>query len=462
MQQALNFSRSAGVSGRPQRPLTSRKPVVVLNAASTEATGKVDGRSIRRSLNQTGRYVRTPSNDKQSQELMDEHGVGYSSMGLVAQMRDANNQWQQGEVTVKLAKAYGYCWGVERAVRMAYEARKSFPEKQIFITNEIIHNPEVNKRLREMDIEIVEEKKTGKDYSTINDGAVVIFPAFGATVQEMQLFKEKGVQMVDTTCPWVTKVWNSVDTHTKKSFTSVIHGKYSHEETVATASFATKYAIVKDMKQAEWLCNFVTNGGTNEEFFAEFDLKAYSVGFDPQVDLIRVGLANQTTMMKNETLGIGKLLERTMLSKYGPDKINEHFLLMETICDATQERQDALYEITDDKSIDMLIVVGGFNSSNTCHLQEIAENKNMPSFWVDSAACIDVAANMITHKTGWGELKETFGWLPAGKMTIGVTSGASTPDRSLEEVMDKVFKIKDPAFSGITSKECSPFIPPDH
>jgi 4-hydroxy-3-methylbut-2-enyl diphosphate reductase len=472
-------------------PLTSNNqtnpPPKQNNTAATEATTTRtnDGRAVRRSLNQTGRYVRQPTNDPSSQQKMEEDGVGYSSTGLVAQMREQGNLWTENpddatkKTVVKLAQAYGYCWGVERAVRMAYEARAQFPEKRVLITNEIIHNPEVNDRLRELDIEILEETApstagsagtkdliNGKDYSSIQEGDVVIFPAFGATVQEMQTFRDRGVHMVDTTCPWVAKVWNSVDTHGRKSFTSVIHGKYSHEETVATASFAESYIIVKDLEEAKYVCDYILNGGDREAFLAKFK-KAVSKGFCPDRDLQKVGLANQTTMLKGETEAIGKLLERTMMRKHGAERLGEHFLLMDTICDATQERQDALYAITDDKEIDMLVVVGGFNSSNTSHLQEIAEHKGLPSFWVDSAARIDVSSNKVTHKTGWGELKETEGWIPLtnadGKaLTIGVTSGASTPDRAVEEVLDRIFRIRDPAFAGIAPRECKPVEAPAH
>lgn len=446
----------------PARPQRGCKLQVRATIADVEQE-KLDGRSVRRSLNQTGRYTRQPNNNPDSQNLMDKHGVGYSSSGLVAQMREAGNVWQQGEVTVKLAKAYGYCWGVERAVRMAYEARQTFPDKQLYITNEIIHNPEVNERLKELDVNIVEEQEgKGKDYNNIQGGDVVIFPAFGATAQEMKYFRDKGVQIVDTTCPWVAKVWNSVDTYAKKSSTSIIHGKYSHEETVATASFAQDYLIIKDLKEAEYVCNYILNGGNKDEFMKKFS-KAMSKGFDPDVNLDKVGLANQTTMLKGETEAIGKLLERTMMQKYGPDKLNDHFIVMDTICDATQERQDALYEITADPSaIDMMIVVGGFNSSNTSHLQEIAEDKGIASFWVDSSARIDVAKNSVLHKLAHGELKETSGWLPAGPIRIGITSGASTPDRAVEEVLDKVFKIKDPSFAGVSPKECAPANVPAH
>ncbi|KAI8477341.1 MAG: 4-hydroxy-3-methylbut-2-enyl diphosphate reductase [Monoraphidium minutum] len=454
-----------GVQGmqapRQGSALPMRRPRLSTTRVNATVADKVDGRAVRRSLNKTGRYVRKPVKDPKSNELMEEHGVGYSSTGLVAQMREQDNLWQQGEVTVKLAKAYGYCWGVERAVRMAYEARNAFPDKRVHITNEIIHNPEVNQRLRELDINIFEEEDPAKkDYGVIKEGDVVIFPAFGATVQEMTLFRDRGVEMVDTTCPWVAKVWNSVDIYGRKKFTSIIHGKYSHEETVATASFADTYIIIRDLDEANYVCEYILKGGDKDEFLSKFS-KAVSAGFDPEKDLQRVGLANQTTMLKGDTQEMGKMFERTMLSKYGPSALSEHFMLMDTICDATQERQDALYEITDDKSINMMIVVGGFNSSNTSHLQEIAEHKGIPSFWVDSAARIDVSGNKLLHKTGWGELKETTNWIPDGPLTIAITSGASTPDRAIEEVLDKVFRIRDPSFAGITPKACAAVATPE-
>jgi len=448
------------VAAGPVRPRAGRSALRVRAAAETSE--RVDGRNLRRSLNQTGRYVRQPKDDPVSDALMEQHGVGYSSTGLVAQMREENNLWTQGEVKVKLAKAYGYCWGVERAVRMAYEAKNAFPNRKLFITNEIIHNPEVNQRLRELDVNIIEEEPgKPKDYDQIVGGDVVIFPAFGATVQEMALFRDRGVQIVDTTCPWVAKVWNSVDTHVKKSVTSIIHGKYSHEETIATASFAGDYVIVKDVPEAQYVCDYIMRGGDRAAFLAKFS-NAISKGFDPETMLSRVGLANQTTMLKGETQAIGKLLEKTMMEKYGPAALNDHLLVMDTICDATQERQDALYEMVDDPEIDLLLVVGGFNSSNTSHLQEISEHRGLPSFWVDSAARIDVAGNKLLHKMAGGELVETSDWLKPGPLTIGVTSGASTPDKAVEEVLDKVFRIKDATFKGVPSRKCAPVKAPTH
>lgn len=438
----------------------SAKKTLEQVTAEAKADGTFDARAFRRSLNQTGRYTRKPINDPDSLELMEDHGVGYSTSGLVAQMREQGNVWVQGDITVKLAEAYGYCWGVERAVQMAYEARKAYPTQRLHITNEIIHNPKVNQRLKEMEVEFIEAADSGaKDFSKVKSGDVVILPAFGASVQEMKLLNDRGVQIVDTTCPWVSKVWNAVDNQARKGHTSIIHGKWAHEETIATASFAGTYLVVKDLKEAEYVCNFILNGGDKAEFLAKFK-NAMSDGFDPDADLTRVGMANQTTMLKGETEAIGKLLEKTMMQKYGPAELGEHFMIMDTICDATQERQDAVYDLTghqddEEKKIDMMIVVGGFNSSNTSHLQEIGEMKGIPSFWVDSSARVDVAKNTITHKLAHGELVETACWIPDGPVTIGVTSGASTPDKAVEDVLDSVFKIKDPSFSGIAPRKTS-------
>ena len=359
----------------------------------------------------------------------------------MAQMKANDFTYTRGEVTIKLADAYGFCWGVERAVQMAYEARKQFPKENLWITNEIIHNPTVNEKLSNMGVQFIQETDDGKDFSGVKEGEVVILPAFGASVHEMKMLSERGVSIVDTTCPWVSKVWNAVDKHANKDFTSIIHGKWAHEETVATASFADTYLIVKDIKEAQYVCDYILKGGDREEFLAKFK-NAYSEGFDPDTDLDGVGIANQTTMLKGETDQIGKLLEKTIMEKFGVENLNDHYMVMDTICDATQERQDAIYKLVDAKP-DMMIVVGGFNSSNTQHLQEISEDANIPSFWVDTPDRIVPEKNFITHRLAHGELVESEGWMKEGPLTIGITSGASTPDKVVEDVLEKIFATKE-------------------
>ena len=358
---------------------------------------------------------------------------------LIQTIRQNNYQITQGNVSIRLAEAFGFCWGVERAVAMAYETRTHFPSERIWITNEIIHNPSVNHRLREMKVGFIPVIEGSKDFSVVESGDVVILPAFGASVSEMQLLNDQGCTIVDTTCPWVAKVWNSVEKHKKRDYTSIIHGKYKHEETIATTSFADKYLVVLNMPQAEYVCNYILHGGHRAEFLAKFN-HAYSAGFDPDVDLERVGIANQTTMLKSETGQIGKLFEQTMLKKYGPTQLNEHFMSFNNICDATQERQDAMLELVK-QDLDLMVVIGGFNSSNTTHLQEIAIEHGIPSYHIDSASRIG-AGNQLEHKPLDKEIEIRENWLPQGKIVVGVTSGASTPDKVVEEVIEKIFALK--------------------
>jgi 4-hydroxy-3-methylbut-2-enyl diphosphate reductase len=255
----------------------------------------------------------------------------------------------------------------------------------------------------------------------------------------MQLLNDKNCKMVDTTCPWVSKVWNTVEKHKKKDYTSIIHGKYKHEETVATSSFAGKYLVVLNLKEAQYVADYILNGGSRDEFMAKFS-RATSAGFDPDQDLEQIGIANQTTMLKSETEQIGKLFERTMMKKYGPAELNNHFLSFNTICDATQERQDAMLGLVEEK-LDLMVVIGGFNSSNTTQLQQIAIERGIPSYHIDSAERI-ASGNRVEHKPLGRDLEVTENWLPPGKIVVGVTSGASTPDKVVEDAIEKIFELK--------------------
>lgn len=399
----------------------------------------MDTKAFKRSLQHSENYHRRGFGHQE--EIATQLHSEYQS-SLIQEIRDNNYTLTRGNVTIRLAEAFGFCWGVERAVAMAYETRKHFPSEKIWITNEIIHNPSVNQRLREMQVGFISVEAGQKDFSVVGSGDVVILPAFGASVQEMQVLSDKGCKIVDTTCPWVSKVWNTVEKHKKVDCTSIIHGKYKHEETIATSSFAGKYLIVLNLQEAEYVTDYILNGGNKEEFLTKFS-KACSEGFNPDTDLEKVGIANQTTMLKGETEQIGKLFERTMMKKYGPTQLNQHFQSFNTICDATQERQDAMLELVEEK-VDFMVVIGGFNSSNTAHLQEIAEEKEISSYHVDSVERI-LSEDSIEHRQLNGNIKISQNWLPDGNIIVGITSGASTPDKVVEDVINKIFELKQAA-----------------
>jgi 4-hydroxy-3-methylbut-2-enyl diphosphate reductase len=365
---------------------------------------------------------------------------------LVARLRDNGYVLREGRLTVRLAEAFGFCWGVERAVAMAYETRRFYPKERIWITNEIIHNPSVNYHLREMNVRFIPVEEGVKDFSDVSSGDVVILPAFGATVQEMQLLNERGCHIVDTTCPWVSKVWTTVEKHKKQAITSIIHGKVKHEETLATSSFAGTYLVVLDLAEAQVVCDYILASAAGQspsaeqrQAFMDRFANACSPDFNPDRDLQRVGVANQTTMLKRETEEIGRLFERTMLQRYGPAALQNHFVAFNTICDATQERQDAMFSLVDEP-LDLIVVIGGFNSSNTTHLQEIAVSRGIRSFHIDTPERIG-PGNQITHKPLGHDLACENPFLPEGPIRVGITSGASTPDRVVEELIQRLMEL---------------------
>ena len=396
----------------------------------------MDTKTFKRTLQKSDNYFRNGFGHKE--EANTALNNEYQS-GLIEQIRQNNYKITRGKVTIHLAEAFGFCWGVERAVAMAYETRTHFPTEKIWITNEIIHNPSVNQRLKEMNVDFIPVVNGVKDFAVVSEGEVVILPAFGASVEEMKLLNDKGCTIVDTTCPWVSKVWNSVEKHKKRSYTSIIHGKYKHEETIATSSFAGTYLVVLNMEQANYVREYILHGGDRQEFLTKFK-NAYSEGFDPDTDLIKIGVANQTTMLKSETEEMARMFQQTMLEKYGPIELNDHFMSFNTICDATQERQDAMLDLVKEK-LDLMVVIGGFNSSNTTHLQEISVEYNIPSYHIDSDDRI-LASSAIEHKPLDKDIETEENWLPEGDIIVGVTSGASTPDKIVENVIEKIFALK--------------------
>lgn len=396
----------------------------------------MDTKAFTRALKQSENYNRKGFGH--AEEVAGVMNSAYQS-NLIQEIRNNNYTLSRGDVTIRLAEAFGFCWGVERAVAMAYETRQHFPTERIWTTNEIIHNPSVNQDMLDMQVEFIPVQEGKKNFSVVDKGDVVILPAFGASVQEMQFLNDLGCKIVDTTCPWVSKVWNTVEKHKKKAYTSIIHGKYKHEETVATSSFADKYLIVLNMAEAEYVCDYILKGGDKQEFMAKFP-HACSAGFDPDRDLEQVGIANQTTMLKTETEQIGKLFEGTMMKKYGPEHLTQHFQSFNTICDATQERQDAMLLLVEEK-LDLMVVIGGFNSSNTTQLQQMAIARNIPSYHIDSGERI-LPGNRLEHKPLHQDLEVKENWLPEGKIIVGVTSGASTPDKVVADVVEKIFALK--------------------
>lgn len=348
-----------------------------------------------------------------------------------------------GVITIKLAKEFGFCYGVERAIDLAYAARKVFPNQPIYILGEIIHNPEVNDQIRAMDIRSLSGKEKNADIEDLKEGDVVIIPAFGTEVATRQKLEQKGCIFVDTTCGDVMSVWKRVRQYSKESVTSIIHGKAWHEETKATSSQATAtsghYLVVFTLAETDIVCNYIINGGNKQEFLEKFK-GAYSHGFDPDIHLKAIGVANQTTMLRGETEEVQRRLKRAMETKFGIEKVNEHFRFFDTICGATQDRQDALGKLLAEP-LDLLLVIGGYNSSNTSHLAEMGEAK-LPTYFIKNAAKM-ISADVIQHYNQHKQLEvESRGWLPAGKTIVGVTAGASCPNNLIEDVIHRLLELK--------------------
>ncbi len=369
----------------------------------------------------------------------------YYQNDLINQIRQSGHELKQGRITIKLAKEFGFCYGVDKAVDFAYETRKQFPEKRIFLTTEIIHNPLVNNRLKEMGIEFLAgQYRAEHGFEDVQPQDVVILPAFGATLAEMDELKKKGCVLVDTTCGSVINVWKRVEKYAKTGYTAIIHGKYSHEETKGTSSRALQfpgghYVIVRDKPQAQIVIDYILNGGDKQAFLREFG-PAVSPGFDPDKNLRRVGLANQTTMLSSESLEIAQMFRETMAQKHGPERVPEHFQNFDTICSATQDRQDAVLELLK-SGLDLMIVIGGYNSSNTGHLCEIS-SESVPTYHIQDTRDI-LSATKISHRhPTTHQIIQSDNWLGQGPRTIGVTAGASTPNTVIGEVISAIFGIQ--------------------
>jgi 4-hydroxy-3-methylbut-2-en-1-yl diphosphate reductase len=363
---------------------------------------------------------------------------------IVDDMRARDFVRQSGRLTILLAREFGFCYGVDRAVDYAYQTRKRFPDRPVFLTGEIIHNPHVNDRLRSQGIRILTDP--GEDASTLGPNDVVILPAFGVSVGDLARLEQQGCTLVDTTCGSVLNVWKNVRRYAQDGLTSVIHGKVHHEETRATASQATAtpgghFLIVRDETEAEIVCQFIRQPGDPADFLSHFG-EAVSPGFDPTRQLERVGCANQTTMLMAESLKIGEMFRSAMIDRYGPAGAASRFRAFDTICSATQERQDAVLALLDGQPLDLAVVIGGYNSSNTCNLARMCAER-VPTFHIADPGCL-ISSTEIRHRpigqSSTAAVPEAIArnWLPDGPLRLGLTAGASTPNNLVGEVIERL------------------------
>jgi 4-hydroxy-3-methylbut-2-enyl diphosphate reductase len=357
---------------------------------------------------------------------------------IVDRLKASDHRLSTGGLTFILAREFGFCYGVERAVEYAYEARRQFPERSIYLTGEIIHNPHVNRRLRDMGIRFLREPDgSGPGLEAVRPEDVVILPAFGVTMQELESLRARGCILVDTTCGSVLNVWKNVDRFSESGFTAIIHGKYAHEETRATASRTSRqpggrYLVVRNLEETGVVCDYIRAGADHAGFVARF-AKACSAEFDPDRDLGRIGLANQTTMLSSESLAIQEEIRRALAERYGERELPERFRAFDTICSATQDRQDAILELIEKKP-DLMIVIGGYNSSNTTHLAALA-SRTVPTYHIEDAGCIEPDGTLRHKPYGAAVEAHVSSWLPPGPLTIGLTAGASTPNNKIGEVV---------------------------
>lgn len=359
-------------------------------------------------------------------------------------LRANGNVFSAGGVTIKLAKEFGFCYGVERAIDLAYAARKAFADRTIWLLGEIIHNPEVNDQIKAMGIKTISQRPTEEELAKVSSKDVAIIPAFGTEVDTRETLQAKGCDLVDTTCGDVMSVWKRVRQNAKEAVTSIIHGKAWHEETMATSSQATarsgQYLVVYNLSETDYVCNYLIHGGDKAEFLEKFK-GAYSEGFDPDEHLKAIGVANQTTMMRGETEEVQRRFRAAVEERYGPEKMHEHFRFFDTICGATQERQDALQKLLNEH-MDLLIVVGGYNSSNTSHLAEMGE-ETLPTYFIKNSRKMINAQEISHYNQHEKHEMESLDWLPLDRdITVGFTAGASCPNNLIEDAIRRLFELR--------------------
>ncbi|MGI8649508.1 MAG: 4-hydroxy-3-methylbut-2-enyl diphosphate reductase [Rubrobacter sp.] len=378
---------------------------------------------------------------------------------IVDKFRENGNFVEFGDVSIRIADEFGFCYGVDRAVDYAFQTREKFPDRDIYITGDMIHNASMNDRLREMGVRFLSEGFDGRPdekFADLGPEDVIILPAFGAPIDWVTELRGKGCIVVDTTCGSVLSVWKRVTRYAQKEFTSVIHGKYYHEETKATASQTTKdggngkWLVVRNLKETAFVTDFI-RGEMNADELREKLGHGMCPGFDPDKDLKRVGVANQTTMLMKETMAVGEELRKAMSDRYGTENIAEHFDLFDTICSATQDRQDALFGLLG-HGLDVMVIIGGYNSSNTNNLAIISKETIPRSYHITNGECI--RGDAILHKPPSTPLDareevEESDWLPDGPVRVGLTAGASTPNSQIGLAIRNILEARDLSVDGL-------------
>jgi 4-hydroxy-3-methylbut-2-enyl diphosphate reductase len=367
------------------------------------------------------------------------------SASLIDYIKKHDFHLKIGRFDFVLAREFGFCYGVERAVNYSYQVFQKFPDKKVFLTGEIIHNPQVNKKLLDMGVRFLSGPDRGENKKEeITGEDVVIIPAFGVPVEDLLYYRQTGCTIVDTTCGSVIVVWKNVEKYARDGFTALVHGKWYHEETRATCSQAVKnnghYLVVLNIKEAEYVRNYLEGKMSRKDFFTSFE-NAVSPGFDPDRHLKKIGMANQTTMLMGETREISDFFEKIYRKKHG-EKYSEYFRSMDTICSATQQRQDALKEMIEFENPDLFLIIGGYNSSNTGNLANIARKTGKRAFHIRGPGDL-LSEKKIHCLPGIKRAeKDIAGWLPEGEVKIGLTAGASTPNSVVGRTIEKIISFE--------------------
>ena len=364
---------------------------------------------------------------------------------LVDCIREQGNELELPGVRLFLAESFGFCDGVKRAIEIAYAACRLFKDRRIWLIGEIIHNPDVNAQLDALGLLHLPWNMDHPAYDALTPEDVVIMPAFGVPVELRRRLESRGVTLVDSTCGNVIKVWQRVRTYAAAGVTSIIHGKAKHEESMATASQSQgtdgkgNFLVVFNAADARLVADYINGRGDKLAFMQHFT-GSYSPGFDPDVHLAEIGLANQTTMLKSETAEIQEMLRAAVVERDGND---ERFHMFDTICGATQDRQNALFALLE-RPLDAMFIIGGYNSSNTTHLAHIAAKK-VPTFFVSTADCLlrpqrircfdlELKKEVVRPLPPWFKH-------PERELQIGVTAGASCPANVIEEVICRIAEL---------------------